>query len=275
MKILSIRLILNTYFVDKVPQRNSRFTYLNMAQLRQRTSYSTSCWSDNKSRENWICKEALNVLLWGNYGADILMSTFHLLDNMDLKVMGIVLYFGGVFHAHSYTVLPGAHTCPRSDLLLVASKSLYIAVFGSVFRPLIGNSQHYKGEGAGVFEVIGKSGGRARWESKLSESFTSIAGSCYMYIACYGASRACIARGDWLPKWRILLTDLNPHKAMGPKRLSPLVLWGLGAEIAPTLTSIYRKSLAAGTIPNDWKQASVTPTFKKKKKKKKVQCIQP
>ena len=37
------------------------------------------------------------------------------------------------------------------------------------------------------------------------------------------------------------------------------------SEIAPILALIYKESLAQGTVPDDWRQANVTPAFKKVK----------
>ena len=60
-----------------------------------------------------------------------------------------------------------------------------------------------------------------------------------------------------------LLSDLNPHKAMGPDGLHPRVLKTLAAVIAPTLQIIFQKSLDTGKVPADWKKANVCPIFKK------------
>jgi hypothetical protein len=34
-------------------------------------------------------------------------------------------------------------------------------------------------------------------------------------------------------------------------------------EIAPTLTSIFQKSLYTGEIPDDWREVSIVPIYKK------------
>ena len=60
-----------------------------------------------------------------------------------------------------------------------------------------------------------------------------------------------------------LLSDLNPHKAMGPDGLHPSVLKTLATVIAPTLQIIFQKSLDTGKVPADWKKANVCPVFKK------------
>ena len=58
-----------------------------------------------------------------------------------------------------------------------------------------------------------------------------------------------------------LLRDLNPHKSMGPDNLHPRLLKHLASTIAPSL--IFQKSIATGRVPSDWKQANVSPIFKK------------
>ena len=65
-----------------------------------------------------------------------------------------------------------------------------------------------------------------------------------------------------------LLNGLNIHEAPGPDGLSARVLKECSSEIAPILTLIYNESLAQGTAPDDWRQANVTPVFKKGEKYK-------
>ena len=60
-----------------------------------------------------------------------------------------------------------------------------------------------------------------------------------------------------------LLSGLNPSKATGADGLPPRVLKELATQIAPILTMIYRVSLRTGKVPSDWRQALVTPLFKK------------
>ena len=59
---------------------------------------------------------------------------------------------------------------------------------------------------------------------------------------------------------------MNIHKAPEPDDLSARVLKECSSEIAPILTLIYNKSLAQGTVPDDWRQAYVVPVFKKGEK---------
>jgi hypothetical protein len=59
------------------------------------------------------------------------------------------------------------------------------------------------------------------------------------------------------------LQELDPHKAPGPDGISPRVLRELAPEIAPILRVIFESSLTTGEVPQDWKDANVTPIFKK------------
>ena len=58
-----------------------------------------------------------------------------------------------------------------------------------------------------------------------------------------------------------LLGNINPHKAKGPDEIYGRVLKECKNAIAPIL--IFQKSLFSGTIPSDWKHASVCPVYKK------------
>ena len=64
------------------------------------------------------------------------------------------------------------------------------------------------------------------------------------------------------------LSKLNPGKAAGPDNLTSRILKELHNEIAPILTDIYNTSLSEGTVPKDWKNAYVTPVYKKGPKSK-------
>ena len=59
-----------------------------------------------------------------------------------------------------------------------------------------------------------------------------------------------------------LLKDLKPGKAAGPDNISPRVLKELSDVVADPLTTIFRKSLSEGKVPQDWKHSNVTPIFK-------------
>jgi outer membrane lipopolysaccharide assembly protein LptE/RlpB len=60
-----------------------------------------------------------------------------------------------------------------------------------------------------------------------------------------------------------LLKQLKPEKAGGPDGIASRVLKELCDEIAPGLTAIFRSSISSGEVPLDWKDAIVTPIFKK------------
>ena len=60
-----------------------------------------------------------------------------------------------------------------------------------------------------------------------------------------------------------LLKKLNPHKAAGPVQIKPIVLQTLHKELAPILQVIFQVSINQGKLPNIWKDANVSPVFKK------------
>ena len=60
-----------------------------------------------------------------------------------------------------------------------------------------------------------------------------------------------------------LLSEINPHKASGPDNIPARVLKETASEIAPMLTHLFQQSLNTGVIPPEWKQAYVTPIYKK------------
>jgi hypothetical protein len=56
---------------------------------------------------------------------------------------------------------------------------------------------------------------------------------------------------------------VNPNKSCGPDGFHPRLLKELAAVLAGPLTSFFRKTLNEGILPADWKEAQVTPLFKK------------
>ena len=70
---------------------------------------------------------------------------------------------------------------------------------------------------------------------------------------------------NWLAITK-LLKDLKPNKSPGPDNLGPRLLKEQAEDIAPVLLMIFRKSLAAGEVPDDWRTANVTLAFKKGQK---------
>ena len=60
-----------------------------------------------------------------------------------------------------------------------------------------------------------------------------------------------------------LLGRLNVHKASGPDGLNARVLKECSNEISPILALIYDESLAWSDVPDTWRQANVSPVFKK------------
>ena len=60
-----------------------------------------------------------------------------------------------------------------------------------------------------------------------------------------------------------LLRNLKPHKATGPDDISPRFLKEMAEPLTPILTLIFLASLKQGQTPDDWKEANVSPIFKK------------
>ena len=59
------------------------------------------------------------------------------------------------------------------------------------------------------------------------------------------------------------LTKLKPNSAPGPDRLWPRILGRLAEVIALPLSMIYNRCLIESSVPSEWKDANVTPIFKK------------
>jgi hypothetical protein len=64
------------------------------------------------------------------------------------------------------------------------------------------------------------------------------------------------------------LKTLNPGKSPGPDGLHPRVLKELADALAEPLALLFNKSLSEGKLPSMWKDADVTPLFKKGDKSK-------
>ena len=63
-----------------------------------------------------------------------------------------------------------------------------------------------------------------------------------------------------------LLDGLNFHKASGPDELNARVLKECSNKISPILALNYNASLARGDVLDEWRQANVSPVFKKGEK---------
>ena len=60
-----------------------------------------------------------------------------------------------------------------------------------------------------------------------------------------------------------LIKGLNIHKAAGPDLINGRLLKECCDACAPILQLIFQRSLESGTIPNDWRNANVTPYSKR------------
>ena len=59
------------------------------------------------------------------------------------------------------------------------------------------------------------------------------------------------------------IDKLLATKSPGPDRFLPRVLKEVRDEITPHLSKIFNKSMGTGCVPSDWREAEVTPIFKK------------
>ena len=71
--------------------------------------------------------------------------------------------------------------------------------------------------------------------------------------------------GTWITtgKVKAKIKNLKPHSAAGPDGIAPKLLLNCVDQIAPVLAMLYRKSVADGQVPEEWRQANVVPIFKK------------
>ena len=60
-----------------------------------------------------------------------------------------------------------------------------------------------------------------------------------------------------------LIMNLNIHKSTGPDRIPSFILKVAATETSTALAKIFQLSLNTGEVPQDWREASVVPLFKK------------
>ena len=60
-----------------------------------------------------------------------------------------------------------------------------------------------------------------------------------------------------------ILLSLNTNKACGPDGVTARLLREASSSIVPSLTRLFNSSLALGKLPCEWKDANVSPIFKK------------
>ena len=61
-----------------------------------------------------------------------------------------------------------------------------------------------------------------------------------------------------------LLDNINIHKASGQDKIPNIILKTCSKEISPALANIFQQSLDTGTLPNDWRNANISPIFLKR-----------
>ena len=65
-----------------------------------------------------------------------------------------------------------------------------------------------------------------------------------------------------------LLSNLNASKSPGPDKIYPYILKILAKELSEPICLIFNQSLIEGRVPSEWKDANVTPIFKKGNRQK-------
>ena len=60
-----------------------------------------------------------------------------------------------------------------------------------------------------------------------------------------------------------LLQNIDTKKAVGPDSIANIIFKKCAKEESPAVASIFNKSLQTGSVPKDWRDANVTPIFKK------------
>lgn len=59
-----------------------------------------------------------------------------------------------------------------------------------------------------------------------------------------------------------VILNLDQNKAHGPDNIPACLLKETAVQIAPSLCSLFTKSLRIGVVPDDWKLANVVPVYK-------------
>ncbi|XP_053398165.1 uncharacterized protein LOC128556626 [Mercenaria mercenaria] len=60
-----------------------------------------------------------------------------------------------------------------------------------------------------------------------------------------------------------LLKNINTNKACGPDKIANTILKECAQELSPVLSHSFQLSLDTGILPSDWRNANVSPIFKK------------
>ena len=57
------------------------------------------------------------------------------------------------------------------------------------------------------------------------------------------------------------LDNINIRKASGPDKIPNIIPKTSSKEISPALANIFQQCLDTGTLPNDWRNANISPIF--------------
>ena len=58
-----------------------------------------------------------------------------------------------------------------------------------------------------------------------------------------------------------LLSRIKVTKASGPDEIPNIILQEMSTELAPPLAMIFNMSITSGQLPEDWRNANISPIF--------------
>ena len=61
---------------------------------------------------------------------------------------------------------------------------------------------------------------------------------------------------------KLLQDPIVWSKAMGPDQIPNIILKTCAKELAPAIAEIFQRSINSGTLPEDWRNANISPVFK-------------
>ena len=62
------------------------------------------------------------------------------------------------------------------------------------------------------------------------------------------------------------IKNLKTHSSPGPDKIPPMFIKRIGCHIVAPLTTLFKQSLAQGSLPDSWKCAEIIPVYKKNRR---------